>query len=180
MPELTLFPSHGSMNSGSDDSHVLWPTNDLIILSLELLSSNHNRSARISTCLFLKLQGPEKVADPMGGSHQRFIFPVGTGHGLGAATLQRASYCHRHWLGATTVLIAIKFLLFVFRSSRAWMADQNGLTFTSGLFFQWAWTRRCNITAGHFLQQTLACRYSNNNSTKNSYCLCPDFPDWTE
>jgi hypothetical protein len=33
----------------------------------------------------------------------------------------------------------------VFRSPRVWMADQNGWTFTGGLFFPWAWTRRCNI-----------------------------------
>jgi hypothetical protein len=46
------------------------------------------------------------------------------------------------------------------------MADQNGWTFTSVLFFPWAWTSRCNITAGRFLPQTLAWRYNSINSNK--------------
>ncbi len=64
----------------------------------------------------------------------------------------------------------------MFRSPRAWMADRNGWTFTGVLSSQSALTRRCNVTAGRFLPQTLAWRYINNNSTKNSYFLCSDLP----
>jgi hypothetical protein len=54
----------------------------------------------------------------------------------------------------------------VFRSPRAWKAGRNGWTFTRGLFSQWAWTRRCNITAGCFLPLTLAWRCNSIKSNK--------------
>ncbi len=180
-----------------------------MILSLELLSSNDNRSARL-LYLFSQWAWTRRCNVPVAASCRRHWLGATTviigknsyclcsdfprpgwlagmsgrtppvhlpgRYGRGAATVQRSSYCRRHWLGATTVWIAIKFLFLLFRSPRAWMADQNGWTFIDGLFSQWTWTRRSNIAAGHFLPQTLAWRYNNKNSTKNSHCLCSDLP----
>jgi hypothetical protein len=56
------------------------------------------------------------------------------------------------------------------------MADRNWRTDTASLFSQWAWARRCNITEGRFLTQTLAWRYKNNNCNTKSCCLCSDLP----
>ncbi len=56
------------------------------------------------------------------------------------------------------------------------MAGWNGWPFTGGLFFPWAWMRCCNITEVPILPLALAWSYNNNNSTKNSYCLCSDLP----
>jgi hypothetical protein len=102
---------------------------------------------KIPTVLCSDLPGPGRLAG-MGGRSPPVHLPGG--HGRGTATFS-SGRLSQTLACATTVLIAIKFLLFLFRSPRAWTAGRNGWTVTAGTSSRRTWTRRCNIKAGPYL-----------------------------
>jgi hypothetical protein len=101
----------------------------------------------------------------MAGRSLAVYFP--SWQGQGAATLLRSASCRRHWLGAITVLLALK--IQISQGLDGWLEWADGHR-------QYIFPADMDDALQHY--RGPSCRWhwlgATTNSTKNSYCFCSD------